>query len=561
MQYKIKLQENHKLKMKYQTLKNSISRSEMLTDGITEDPTEITENTYLTDSDLSDEVDIESESDERKSKKNPLKIIRNQKRVSSPESGAIKKHITNKTNHLLNQKPRTTSFISNRNEKSKNTIPDSEDPNINKIQETISFENILSDPIKLAYFKDFLCEQFSQELVLCLIAIQKFKSISDSSKMLIHSTIIFKKFIRPESLFEINLNIEVRNQIQERILKNDIEITMFDQIENTILEDLKNNYYTPFIRSTHMALYQKHKNNEEEKENTTNQKTQQKEIKAIMVSKRREHSTLNEGYVFKGISREPHVIGEELAELMIDMCAAHFSISTEQIDFDQISQTIIFRRFVIATSELQVISLDNIDYPERLALFINIYNVLFVHSAIVSGVPTDKATKTRFMNESKYNIGGYLFSLSDIKHGILRGNRPKRNWRSGSYFKPKDKRANLQVVPLDPRIHFALTNLTIQSAPLRVYYLDRLNDELENTTKSFLLKNVRVSIKSKKILLPKVFRSSPKDFGQNQKDIFRFLSRYIPDLFQELSPNAFTIKFIGSNLSPMLVFESEYSSI
>ena len=46
-----------------------------------------------------------------------------------------------------------------------------------------------------------------------------------------------------------------------------------------------------------------------------------------------------------------------------------------------------------------------------------------------SGLPNSVLEIENFWRRTSYNIGGYIFSLDDIEHGILRG-----KWLSGIFF-------------------------------------------------------------------------------------------------------------------------------
>lgn len=64
---------------------------------------------------------------------------------------------------------------------------------------------------------------------------------------------------------------------------------------------------------------------------------------------------------------------------------------------------------------------------EKIAFFINCYNILNLHSLVewkrTKGRLTMTALeRTDFFNLYKYNIGGCNYSLNDIEHGVLRGN-------------------------------------------------------------------------------------------------------------------------------------------
>ncbi|XP_078366756.1 uncharacterized protein LOC144650866 [Oculina patagonica] len=72
-----------------------------------------------------------------------------------------------------------------------------------------------------------------------------------------------------------------------------------------------------------------------------------------------------------------------------------------------------------------------------------------------SGLPNSVLEIENFWRRMSYNIGGYTFSLDDIEHGILRGNRPHPSGGK-PLFADGDPRLRFTVSEVDPRIHFAL---------------------------------------------------------------------------------------------------------
>lgn len=79
---------------------------------------------------------------------------------------------------------------------------------------------------------------------------------------------------------------------------------------------------------------------------------------------------------------------------------------------------------------------------EKLAFFINLYNMMAIHAVLVCGHPVGALERRKFFGDFKYVIGGYTYSLSAIQNGILRGNqRPPYNLMKP--FGAKDKRAQV----------------------------------------------------------------------------------------------------------------------
>ena len=96
---------------------------------------------------------------------------------------------------------------------------------------------------------------------------------------------------------------------------------------------------------------------------------------------------------------------------------------------------------------------------QKLAFWINLYNVLTMDAVIAFGV-RDSVTEgrlgiARFFRRAAYVVGGQRVSLEDMEHGILRANRGNP-FIPGRQFMRTDPRLAWAVAPFDPRIHFAL---------------------------------------------------------------------------------------------------------
>ena len=77
-------------------------------------------------------------------------------------------------------------------------------------------------------------------------------------------------------------------------------------------------------------------------------------------------------------------------------------------------------------------------------------------------------SRLQFFNTSSYMIGGHQYSLQDIEHGILRGNR-KGPGQFKKPFNKGDPRAEAAVHEVDPRIHFALVCGAKSCPPIKTY--------------------------------------------------------------------------------------------
>lgn len=84
----------------------------------------------------------------------------------------------------------------------------------------------------------------------------------------------------------------------------------------------------------------------------------------------------------------------------------------------------------------------DISREEKLAFFINLYNMMAIHAILEWGHPAGKFERRKLFGQFKYIISGSTYSLSAIQNGILRGNqRPPYNLLKP--FGAKDKRVRV----------------------------------------------------------------------------------------------------------------------
>jgi len=69
------------------------------------------------------------------------------------------------------------------------------------------------------------------------------------------------------------------------------------------------------------------------------------------------------------------------------------------------------------------VSLDRLDENTKKVFWLNIYNTLALHGTIVKGplFARNPLQRPSFFKTSCYSVGGIVYSLDDIEHGILRG--------------------------------------------------------------------------------------------------------------------------------------------
>mmetsp|Transcript_19632 Transcript_19632/g.31985 ORF Transcript_19632/g.31985 Transcript_19632/m.31985 type:complete len:465 (+) Transcript_19632:597-1991(+) len=232
---------------------------------------------------------------------------------------------------------------------------------------------------------------------------------------------------------------------------------------------------------------------------------------------------INSCFEWKGHVLPPSQISELLQRGMSQLLDSHGREGGKAIDYKALAKDPAFGDIVrlshqLAKSDPAVLSRD-----ERMAFYINIYNVLIVHAMTARGPPPNLAARMLFYGEAKYVIAGNEYSCNDIENGVLRGNRPSPASVQLPFTKPTgpfkggDPRLSQVISPPDPRIHFAL-NCGAKSCPaIRVYTGNALEMGLQAATESFCAdeSNVNFDRNSNTLTLSKIFQWYRPDFGSD----------------------------------------------
>ncbi|KAJ3446265.1 electron carrier/ protein disulfide oxidoreductase [Anaeramoeba flamelloides] len=527
MQLEKKTEENKSLERQLSKFKLLNNYSDETETGLGTDHTNLSDlNTISgTESDKSmkdDQITIKSDnsiedftrsyqySNDEKTKSSFGSELNDKLKVISEEEGEISDMSLSNKDSISDKQQTMTEDISD----SQNIDQDVNNENKYDIK---SIDVLFTIPTAVEYFKEFLCEQLNQENILFFLEVKEFKnSFQNEKKTMKASKKIYNKYIKPGSLFEVNIDYSNRQEIIELIQNKKISLDMFDQAQEIVFRHMENNSFSQFQKSKlYKKLIRKLKTD-------TGFKFSQTQKKAIMVSRKKVLTALNVDFKFKGNTRNCYLVSTKLMEILIAIFTSHYSISSKQIDFNQISQSIPFHRFVAATAELQKVKLQFLREEQTLPFFLNIYNILLLHAAIINGIPPDRNTLRNFLKESKYSIGGLKFSLNDIRDGILRSNKDKK---ANNYFKQGDPRSKYCVKKLIPKIHFSLISLTSCRSVIQTYYKEKVHQQMKNSARLQLPK--MISFKKNGLILPKLFQIYSKDFGGSASKAIEWISQFL----------------------------------
>jgi len=142
------------------------------------------------------------------------------------------------------------------------------------------------------------------------------------------------------------------------------------------------------------------------------------------------------------------------------------------------------------------------------AFWINIYNSFFQILRKYKNLNQPKIYTAKEMI-----IAGHKLSLDDIEHGILRRFRYK--YSLGYFRKPFASTLikRWAVSKIDFRIHFALNCGAKSCPPIASYTVDKLEEQLELASKSFLNEDTLINEQGKEMLISRLFLWFLNDFG------------------------------------------------
>lgn len=237
-------------------------------------------------------------------------------------------------------------------------------------------------------------------------------------------------------------------------------------------------------------------------------------------------------YNFTGCTNDmkpktPTEIAARLRSLTQAIYEAYISDDGKHVDYRSIGASEEFIRYLKVIEELHRIDLLDLSREEKLAFFINLYNMMAIHAIVLWGYPDGPLERRKFFGDFKYIIGGYSYSLSAIQNGVLRSNkRPPYN-----LIKPfglKDKRIEVALPDPEPLVHFALVCGSRSSPAIRCYSPGSIDEELRLAAKIFFDDGgFLIDVENKLASVSKIMNWYSVDFGKNETEVMKFVANYL----------------------------------
>jgi hypothetical protein len=224
----------------------------------------------------------------------------------------------------------------------------------------------------------------------------------------------------------------------------------------------------------------------------------------------------------------PREMAVQLKKSMDRLKAAFFETGTGRVAYERIKESEEYQAHLQLSNNLKTMDLGLLARrEERIAFWINLYNVIVIHGVIALGIRDSVKEYWNFFRGIYYEIGHSAFTPDDIEHGLLRGNRrpPYSLFRR---FGGGDPRLKYIVQPLDPRIHFTLVCGSASCPFIDVYTPENLEWELDTAARSFINSSaVALDRGQKSLSLSSIFKWYGLDFGADQGQRLRFIAGFL----------------------------------
>ncbi|KAJ8565308.1 hypothetical protein K7X08_007884 [Anisodus acutangulus] len=237
-------------------------------------------------------------------------------------------------------------------------------------------------------------------------------------------------------------------------------------------------------------------------------------------------------YNFRGSTndnepKDAAVLGQRLGKIMSALLESCASDDWHHLDYIGISNSEEFRRYTNLVQDLHRVNILMLSADEKLAFFLNLHNAMAIHAVIRVGHPGGMIDRRAFFSEFQYIVGGYSYSLSGLKDGILRSNR-RAPFSLMRPFPSGDRRLEMAFPKVNPLIHFGLCNATRSSPAVRFFTPQSIESELRHAAREYFQRDdaMQVDLAKRTVYLNRIIKWYSADFGQ-EKEILKWITGYL----------------------------------
>ncbi|XP_009782543.1 uncharacterized protein [Nicotiana sylvestris] len=237
-------------------------------------------------------------------------------------------------------------------------------------------------------------------------------------------------------------------------------------------------------------------------------------------------------YNFRGSTndnepKDAAVLGQRLGKVMSALLESYAFDDRHHLDYVGISNSEEFRRYINLVQDLHRVNILTLTADEKLAFFLNLHNAMAIHAVIRVGHPGGMIDRRAFFSEFQYIVGGFSYSLSGLKDGILRSNR-RAPFSLMRPFPSGDERLEMAFSKVNPLIHFGLCNATRSSPAVKFFAPQSVESELRYAAREYFQRDdgMQVDLAKRTVYLNRMIKWYSADFGQ-EKEILKWITGYL----------------------------------
>jgi len=262
--------------------------------------------------------------------------------------------------------------------------------------------------------------------------------------------------------------------------------------------------------------------------------------------------SLNTGEVASCVTKSADQMAQDIRRIVLKLFSNFLSDSGKTVDYQGMGSSPLWVKFKEMATQLQRVDIEKLSNDEKLAFFINIYNVLVIHATVEKGVPTNNLARYKFFSGTSYLIGGFTLSLNDIENGILRSNRFSMATLYMKPFGKSDPRMNIILPQVDPRIHFALNCGAKSCPPIKTFSGSEVQSQLDLASNAYLENDdaLVVDNSTNSVQLSQLFQWYEVDFGQSKEEVLQWVIDHLEEpakkkqVQEMLSKGGFTVSYL-----------------
>ena len=215
----------------------------------------------------------------------------------------------------------------------------------------------------------------------------------------------------------------------------------------------------------------------------------------------------------------------------------------EQKDKAEILTSQEFLDFLFTIRQLRYLKMESYTKQQKLAIILNIYQTMFIHHLIKTNLAEESDhsrgliqsvkglfTKTDKINVNvTYEIGGQKLSLQEMKNIVIRRNKKPPTYYYFRMVSTSDPRVNFIDEPDNYKLLIVCTDPPSLNE-IENYFIDytRFKDstvyeQIDEHCKTYVSENIRKE--QNQLFIPKCFKDYIKDFGNDELDLVKNLSK------------------------------------